>query len=166
MAHKDEYEVARLYADASFEAALNDRFQGDFDVNYHLAPTWLTRRDPDTGKANKLRFPGATRYLFKALSALKGLRGTALDPFRFQADRRKAASARAHFEQLMSAIAPRITADNLDVAVELAALSMELRGYGHVFEANLERVQAEEEKTLRRFETASMPKLGKVVLAA
>src|SRR5262249_26569587 len=38
MAYKDEYEVARLYTDGSFWQRLNAQFEGDFTLNFHLAP--------------------------------------------------------------------------------------------------------------------------------
>jgi len=38
MAYKDEYEVARLFTDGTFEQTLKERFDGDFEVRFHLAP--------------------------------------------------------------------------------------------------------------------------------
>lgn len=38
MAYKDEYEVARLHTDAGFLGKVNAMFEGDFKLNYHLAP--------------------------------------------------------------------------------------------------------------------------------
>src|SRR5262249_32642977 len=41
MAYKDEYEVARLYTNGSFLKALREQFQGDFRLEFHLAPPFL-----------------------------------------------------------------------------------------------------------------------------
>ena len=38
MAYKDEYEVARLYADQAFAREIADAFEGDYRLSYHLAP--------------------------------------------------------------------------------------------------------------------------------
>src|SRR5690349_7874149 len=38
MAYKDEYEVARLYTNGEFRKKLNDEFEGDFKLHFHLAP--------------------------------------------------------------------------------------------------------------------------------
>src|SRR3546814_19892131 len=49
LACKDEYEVARLFTDGSFQRKLHDQFEGDFKLKFHLAPPLFARRDPDTG---------------------------------------------------------------------------------------------------------------------
>ncbi|HWM42786.1 MAG TPA: indolepyruvate ferredoxin oxidoreductase family protein, partial [Burkholderiales bacterium] len=41
MAYKDEYEVARLHADGEFSRKIEAMFEGDYRVNYHLAPPLL-----------------------------------------------------------------------------------------------------------------------------
>ena len=38
MAYKDEYEVARLHTDTAFLEKINGMFEGDFKLNYHMAP--------------------------------------------------------------------------------------------------------------------------------
>jgi len=43
---------------------------------------------------------------------------------------------------------------NHEVAVELASLPAEIRGFGHVKEANLAQVKAREETLLARFRSA------------
>src|SRR4029079_18370018 len=45
MAYKDEYEVARLYTDGGFLKKLNQQFEGDFKVKFHLAPPLFADRD-------------------------------------------------------------------------------------------------------------------------
>ncbi|MCC2654274.1 MAG: pyruvate ferredoxin oxidoreductase, partial [Microvirga sp.] len=41
MAYKDEYEVARLHMETGFLDKLQQEFDGDFTVKYHLAPRHL-----------------------------------------------------------------------------------------------------------------------------
>ncbi|MFO1338790.1 MAG: DUF6537 domain-containing protein [Burkholderiaceae bacterium] len=38
LAIKDEYEVARLYTDGRFQAALAEQFEDAGQLNFHLAP--------------------------------------------------------------------------------------------------------------------------------
>ncbi|MNN90156.1 2-oxoacid ferredoxin oxidoreductase [compost metagenome] len=46
---------------------------------------------------------------------------------------------------------PQLTADNLEGAVRIAGLADEIRGYGHVKLANVERVKAREARLLHDF---------------
>ena len=46
LAYKDEYEVARLHADTAFQAQLNQQFEGDYRLKFHLAPPLFASRDP------------------------------------------------------------------------------------------------------------------------
>ena len=41
---------ARLYSDGSFTQDIQDRFEGDFQLRFHLAPPILAKRDPVTGQ--------------------------------------------------------------------------------------------------------------------
>jgi hypothetical protein len=43
MAYKDEYEVARLHTDAGFLQKINGMFEGDYTLNYHLAPPLIAK---------------------------------------------------------------------------------------------------------------------------
>jgi len=54
MAYKDEYEVARLYADPGFGAPSQKRVDGDnLRFTFHLAPPLLARRNKVTGEPHK-----------------------------------------------------------------------------------------------------------------
>ena len=76
MAYKDEYEVARLYTDGSFRDQVARTFEGDLRFEFHLAPPLLARKDHVTGEAKKMRFGPWMMQGFRALAALRGLRGT------------------------------------------------------------------------------------------
>lgn len=43
MAYKDEYEVARLYNSPTFKDQLAQQFEGDFTLNFHMAPPWISQ---------------------------------------------------------------------------------------------------------------------------
>ena len=57
----------------------------------------------------------------------------------------------AEYEAVLDEIAKGLTSQNHAVAVELAALPMEIRGFGHVKDANRERAKAKEADLLARF---------------
>ena len=59
LAYKDEYEVARLYTDGSFEKQLRDQFEGDFKIKFNLAPPMLAGgEDALGGRASAPSAPG------------------------------------------------------------------------------------------------------------
>jgi indolepyruvate ferredoxin oxidoreductase len=53
MSYKDEYEVGRLYTETGFIDELTANFDGDFKVNYHLAPPLLSFRRDARGRPAK-----------------------------------------------------------------------------------------------------------------
>ncbi|MCJ7799399.1 MAG: indolepyruvate ferredoxin oxidoreductase family protein, partial [Polaromonas sp.] len=75
MAYKDEYEVARLHTDTGFLNKVNAMFEGDFKLNYHLAPPLIAKKN-DKGEPQKQQFGPWMLTGFKLLARLKGLRGT------------------------------------------------------------------------------------------
>ncbi|HEX3954746.1 MAG TPA: indolepyruvate ferredoxin oxidoreductase family protein, partial [Stellaceae bacterium] len=53
MAYKDEYEVARLYTETDFVQQVADRFEGSYELRFHLAPPLIAERDPANGRLRK-----------------------------------------------------------------------------------------------------------------
>ena len=132
MAYKDEYEVARLYASKDFNARIHAQFEGDFKLQFHLAPPLLSRPDPKTGKIKKRTFGAWMMPAFRLLAPLRFLRGTALDPFGWTEERRLERADLAQYQKTLMEITQKVTPDNYAIAVELAALPKTLRGFGHV----------------------------------
>jgi indolepyruvate ferredoxin oxidoreductase len=151
MAYKDEYEVARLYADGAFAANLAKQFKGDIRLTFHLAPPVLGRRDPFTGKPVKTQFGPWMMTAFRLLAKLKRLRGTALDPFGRTAERRMERQLITDYRALIESLLPRLTEANAATALELAALPETIRGFGHVKEASVARAKSREAELLRAF---------------
>ncbi|MCB1815071.1 MAG: indolepyruvate ferredoxin oxidoreductase family protein, partial [Candidatus Competibacteraceae bacterium] len=89
LAYKDEYEVARLYTDGTFEAKLKAQFEGDFRLQFHLAPPLFNKPDPKTGKLEKRTYGPWMLSVFKLLAKLKSLRGSYFDPFGYSAERKQ-----------------------------------------------------------------------------
>ncbi|MDI6028117.1 indolepyruvate ferredoxin oxidoreductase family protein [Corticibacterium sp. UT-5YL-CI-8] len=153
MAVKDEYEVARLYTDGSFKRALAEQFEGYDRLEFHLAPPILGRKDSD-GKPRKSRFGSGMMTGFRLLASLKGLRGTALDPFGYMAERRMERKLLRRYEADLDLIAGALTPDRIETAAALASLPQLIRGYGHVKHRNSEAADQERERLLARFHDA------------
>ena len=151
MAYKDEYEVARLYSDGEFRRQLNAQFSGDYRLRVHLAPPLLAKRDPATGHPMKRAFPGWTLKLFGLLTNFRFLRGTAWDPFGRTGERRRERRDIDDFRTLVEGLLPRLTSVNYEGAVELAKLPMQLRGFGHVKDANRAQLSERRDRLLRTF---------------
>lgn len=151
LAYKDEYEVARLYTDGTFDTAIHNQFEGDYQIRYHLAPPLLARRDEHTGHLKKQEFGPYIIWVFRLLARLKGLRGTSLDIFGRSAERRMERRLIADYEQLMDEIAAKLTPDNHSNAIALAELPEQIRGFGHVKETAIARVAAQRAALLASF---------------
>jgi indolepyruvate ferredoxin oxidoreductase len=142
MAYKDEYEVARLYSDSSFIAALKNNFEGDLKVSYNLAPPLFAKRDSN-GRLLKARYGSWMSHAFRVLARLKFLRGTALDPFGRTEERRMERQLISDYRNAIAALLPRLTQENLPAAVKLASLPEQIRGFGHVKEESVRKVRAQ-----------------------
>jgi len=151
MAYKDEYEVARLHTQTGFLEGLQEQFEGDFRVEYHLAPPLLAKKKPGSDVPAKMRFGPWMRSAFRFLAPLKVLRGTAFDVFGYTHERREERQLRADCLALADMLAQELTLENRAVALKLAQLPESIRGYGHVKAANLERARAESARLMQEF---------------
>jgi indolepyruvate ferredoxin oxidoreductase len=148
MGYKDEYEVARLHAAADYGA----------DPLFHLAPPLLSRIDPATGRRRKIAVPGwLARPLFRALRHGKALRGTRLDLFGRQTERREERALIDEYKTDMEDALSLLTEDNLDTAVALALLPDKVRGFGPVKAANLAKARAERTALRKRLTEPGFP---------
>ena len=136
MAYKDEYEVARLHTDRSFLDRVNGMFEGDFKLNYHLAPPIIAKKNAK-GELQKQKFGPAMLTGFKVLAKLKGLRGTAFDVFGRTEERKTERALIGEYRASVEEVIRSLTAANHDTALEIAKLPEQIRGYGHVKERNL-----------------------------
>jgi indolepyruvate ferredoxin oxidoreductase len=154
MSYKDEYEVARLHADAAFSSELRSRFAGKLKVRYHLAPPLISRLDPATARPRKITFGPWIAGLFAVLQRFKFLRGTRFDPFGYSSDRRMEREQIQAYRQLILSIVDRLDEHNLEAATALAAAAAEIRGYGPVKEAAARDYAARLPQLLQQFEQA------------
>ncbi|WP_043241994.1 indolepyruvate ferredoxin oxidoreductase family protein [Pseudomonas solani] len=144
LAYKDEYEVARLYSADDFRKQLEAQFSGDYRLQFHLAPSWLAKRDPSTGQPRKRSFGPWMLKAFGLLATFKFLRGSALDPFGYSEERRLERELIGRYEDNLEAVLAHLRGDNYRVAVAIAELPEQIRGYGHVKETGLAKAREHE----------------------
>ena len=150
LAIKDEYEVARLHSDPAFQQKIAAQFEGDYKLNFHLAPPLLAKPDPVTGKVKKITFGPWMLSAFGVLARLRFLRGTALDVFGRTEERRMERALIGEYETLVDELLSRLSADNHALTVELASLPEEIRGYGHVKARNVEVARSRQAALMAR----------------
>jgi len=148
MAYKDEYEVARLYSDGAFKARLEAAFEGDLKLTYHLAPPFFASRDPRTGRLLKTTYGSWFGKAFPLLVKLRGLRGTAFDPFGRSEERREERALIRDYEALCREMIAGLSPDNHALALALAQLPEKMRGFGHVKSASVAATRGEWAKLL------------------
>ena len=154
MAYKDEYEVARLYTESDFLKRVARQFDGPYKLRFHLAPPILGDRDPKTGRLKKREFGPWMLRVFQLLARLRRLRGTSFDIFARSEERRTERRLIVEYEALLDELLMQLSPASHAAAIELAALPLEIRGFGHIKHANLTRAKTKEATLLVRFRTA------------
>lgn len=147
MAYKDEYEVARLYTSGDFEKRVREQFDGDYKFHFHLAPPLLARRASE-GKLRKGEFGPWVFTAFKLLAKLRGLRGGTFDIFGKTAERRLERRTISDYIATLDELLAGLNADHHALAVEIAAIPEQIRGYGHVKEAHYAKAKARSDELL------------------
>jgi hypothetical protein len=113
--------VARLHASANYAPG----------VAFHMSPPLITRDRCAHRPPEQDRDPGlAGMPLFRLLRRGKALRGTALDPFGYQEERK---AERALIEQYIAdlrEVLATLRPETMETAVSLASLPDMIRGFG------------------------------------
>jgi indolepyruvate ferredoxin oxidoreductase len=152
LAYKDEYEVARLFTSGAFQKQVEAAFEGEkLRYTFHLAPPILGRKDNSTGLPKKTSFGPWMMRAFGYLARLKGLRGTAFDPFGYSVERKTERRLIGDYETLLTEIVAKLGARNHALAIALAAIPEKIRGFGHVKARHLEAAKKEEADLLAKF---------------
>lgn len=133
LAYKDEYEVARLLL-SSRDKALAE-FEGDFKMSFNLAPPLLSKTGPD-GRPMKREFGPWLERPLRILARMRWLRGTPFDPFGYTAERRMERALIRQYEKDLKEVLPKLSDATRDAVVALAALPLDIRGFGPVKSAN------------------------------
>uniref|UniRef100_UPI0030811AC3 DUF6537 domain-containing protein n=1 Tax=Paracoccus sphaerophysae TaxID=690417 RepID=UPI0030811AC3 len=163
LAIKDEYEVARLHLTTAENVARV--FEGDTRLTFHLAPPFLPGRTPE-GRPQKRDFGAWMLPLFRGLAAMRGLRGTPLDVFGWQGERRRERALAAQYERDMAELLPKVTPATLETARELAALPQQIRGYGFIKDAAMEKAAVRRAELLAEFRAGGRPTSAPMAMAA
>jgi indolepyruvate ferredoxin oxidoreductase len=136
MAYKDEYEVARLHTQTGFLERIKDSFEGDFKVNYHLAPPIWSKRNAK-GELVKRKFGPIMLTGFKLLAKLKGLRGTAMDVFGKTEERVTERALIREYMQHIDLVLENLSDSTHAHALDVARVPETIKGFGHVKERNI-----------------------------
>ena len=151
LAYKDEYEVARLYTDGKFHDKVASMFEGDYKLHFHLAPPLFAKRNAETGELIKSEYGGWAFAAFKLLAKLKFLRGGAFDIFGYTKERRTERELIGNYEKMIDELLPALSTVNHSLAVRIASIPEDIRGFGHVKERNLELALAKQVDLLDQF---------------
>jgi indolepyruvate ferredoxin oxidoreductase len=131
-------------------AKIDGMFEGDVKLKFHLAPPLFAKKDKD-GHLVKQEFGPWMMKAFGVLAKLKGLRGSALDPFGHTAERKMERALIQAYRATVDGLLPRLTAENLAQAVAIASIPEDIRGFGHVKERHLDAAKRKEAALVSAF---------------
>ena len=152
MAYKDEYEVARLHLESLGGGDVDRSVPGGRAVYWHLHPPFLRA----LGLRRKLRIPRWQALpLFRCLRALRGLRGTPLDPFGWTRMRRLERALVEDYRRTIARLTVDVRPESYDAAVAVAEAPDLVRGYEEVKVEAIQRYRKELVACLVRFEEAT-----------
>ncbi|MBZ5593971.1 MAG: indolepyruvate ferredoxin oxidoreductase family protein [Acidobacteriia bacterium] len=138
MAYKDEYEVARLLTEGEFEQQVRNMWEATESISYNVHPPFLRT----LGLKTKVQLGPWFRLLLRLLARLKVLRGTLFDPFGYAVLRRDERALIGWYRNLIEQVLAHVTPNNLALAMEIAMLPDQIRGY--------ESIKAEKIREVRR----------------
>ena len=105
----------------------------------------------------KRRFGAWARYAFRALHAMRKIRNTWLDPFAYTKERKLELGLVSHYEAVLDELLAATTLQNLALAVAIAKLPLEMRGFGHVKERQVAAAMDKERELLEEFRSPPSP---------
>jgi indolepyruvate ferredoxin oxidoreductase len=153
MAYKDEYEVARLHTNKQFLERVKSQFEGDFKVFYHLAPPLIAKRN-EKGQLIKQKMSPHMLLAFKVLAQFKFLRGTALDIFGRTEERQTERALIQEYKDAIDELLVSLKSENLALAVKMANVTEQVKGFGHVKEKHLAAVMVQWQNCMDAFRKA------------
>jgi indolepyruvate ferredoxin oxidoreductase len=158
MAYKDEYEVARLHSDPAFRRKLDEQFEGEYKLQFNLSPPAIAPKDKVTGLPRKMTFGAWMMPVFGLLARLKFLRGTAFDPFGRTDERKMERRLIIDYENTVAELLEALSAGNHALAVKIASIPEQIRGYGHVKDEHIEKARNCEKDLLDVWRSATNAK--------
>ena len=146
--------MARLLLTSQTKA--EEEFDGDFKMTFHLAPPILSKTGTD-GRPVKREFGAWMLRPLRMLARVKSLRGTPLDIFGYSAERKMERALIRQYEKDMKAILPKVAPETLEIVTALAALPLDIRGFGPVKAANELKAAKRREELLTAFSAGGAP---------
>ena len=150
MAYKDEYEVARLHTSGDFKRRIEQQFEGDYKIRFHLAPPLLAKKDAQ-GHLIKQEFGSWVFSAFRLLAKLKFLRGGALDIFGYTQERRAERRLIEEYFATVDRLLSELDSGNVDLAAQIASIPEHIRGFGHVKDVHLAQAKVREAELLAQW---------------
>jgi indolepyruvate ferredoxin oxidoreductase len=148
---KDEYEVMRLWASDAFKRQVETEFEGSYKLQFHLAPQLFFPRDPATGRVKKLTIDRRIMKVLTQIRHLKFLRHGPLDLFNMTAHRRREWALVGEYERIVEELLRGLGAQNLDLAVQIAEIPEQIRGFDTVKDAQAATAKEKEAQLLDAF---------------
>ena len=142
--------MARLHTSQEFTDKIANMFEGDYKIVHHQAPP-LTAAKNDKGEQVKKAYGPWMRKAFGLMASMKGLRGGALDIFGRTEERKMERALIQEYRACIEELLRGLNADNLTLAVEIASIPEDIRGYGHVKERHLVSARAKWQALLQRW---------------
>ena len=156
LAIKDEYEVARLYSDGTFAQDLQQRFSGAYKIRFHMAPPLLARPDRATGYIRKQQLRRVDGPPVSPARTDESPARNLARCFQLHGRTTSRATVIGEYRQTIENLLAALTADNYQLAVEIAALPERIRGFGHVKIGNIARAKQCEAELLAAFSDAAL----------
>jgi indolepyruvate ferredoxin oxidoreductase len=126
-----------------------------------MSPPLIPAIDKATGRRRKIVIPGSVALpLFRVLRHGKAVRGTVLDPFGYQEERRQERALVEQYRGDLRAVLAALTRDNLATAVSIAELPDQIRGFGPVKDANRVKAQARRTQLLAELVQPAQPAMA------
>ena len=136
------------------------QFEGDYKLEFHLAPPLFSQPRSGDRPAQQEGVRRLDAAGLPMLAKLKGLRGTALDLFGYTAGapRRAGADRRIRGAGRRTAVGPH--AGQPRPRGQLASVPEDIRGYGHVKDAHLEKAKRKQAELLHQWRTPDALKVA------
>jgi indolepyruvate ferredoxin oxidoreductase len=160
LAVKDEYEVARLYSDGRFKKIVETAFEGNYSLHFNLAPEHFAKRNPITGRLQKMQLGPYMMQAFKMLAKMKFLRFSPLDIFNKTKHRKMERQLAVDYAKRMEEILEKLNKDNHSIAVQIANIPEEIRGYDIVKDNHLAKVNPKLNDLMNQFRNPDVAKLA------
>jgi indolepyruvate ferredoxin oxidoreductase len=157
LAVKDEWEVARLFASPEFQNALAREFEGPYKLHFHIGSWPFARIGQAGAPVGKGEVGPWLMTAFRLMAQFKFVRGTWLDPFRNNGERKLERRLVEEFEQDIEGLIARLAPSNHSAAVRIASLPETIRGYGRVKAGNAAEAAKARESALRQLQPAKVP---------